>query len=298
MLSFGSPSLFDTSPTNTNAAVAIGDVYGNGMQDLVTAPTSGGLNIAQGNGNGTFQPALPINASSSTPLPAFSSVQVADLDNNGNGLDDIVAADPKDNEVWVFMNQTIGASESFTASSYPTGLTPIDVAVADLTGNGLDDIVTANENGNSVSVLLSVSITIPGWSSPDFYFLPHQDYSVGTQPMAVAIGNFFGNDNTTPLDLVTANYGGNSISLLQGNGDGKGDGNGNGTFMPRLDIPITVTPPSGQSTRCHTRRLWPLLTSTAMVRTISSRLMMVCRVSPSCSVTSTEVTDSRPSCPL
>ena len=96
----------------------------------------------------------------------------------------------------------------------------MDVAVADLTGNGQVDIVTANENGNSVSVLL-------GNRHGTLLFFTGQDYSVGTQPMAVAIGHFFGNDNTTPLDLVTANYVGNSISLLQGNS------NDDGTFSCR-----------------------------------------------------------------
>ena len=52
LLSFGSPLLFNTG--TTNSAVAIGDVTGNGIADLVTATKSGGINIALGNGDGTF----------------------------------------------------------------------------------------------------------------------------------------------------------------------------------------------------------------------------------------------------
>ena len=61
-----------STPVPPNAAVAIGDIFGGSLNgspilDLVTAPTSGGLNIAQGNGNGTFQPAAPISIITSTP---------------------------------------------------------------------------------------------------------------------------------------------------------------------------------------------------------------------------------------
>jgi hypothetical protein len=67
LLSFGSPSLL--APSSTNAAVAVGDIFGGSLKngspilDLVTAPTSGGLDIAQGNGNGSFQTAVPISLS-------------------------------------------------------------------------------------------------------------------------------------------------------------------------------------------------------------------------------------------
>ncbi len=105
----------------------------------------------------------------------------------------------------------------------------MNVAVADL-GNGHVDIVTANEVGNSVSVLLG--------NGAGTFTQTQLPYPVGTQPMAVAIGHFFGGVDT-PLDIVTANYLGNSISLLQSNG--------NGTFSLRLDIPIVAPSPSGPS---------------------------------------------------
>ena len=67
LLSFGSPSVFNTGATN--AAVADGDIFGDSfphgdsvpdpygpyIPDLVTASTSGSIIIARGKGDGTFQ---------------------------------------------------------------------------------------------------------------------------------------------------------------------------------------------------------------------------------------------------
>ncbi|MGC8641115.1 MAG: FG-GAP-like repeat-containing protein [Isosphaeraceae bacterium] len=217
LLSFGSPLLFDTGagPGVGNAAVAIGDVNGDGVPDLVTATSSGGITISDGNGDGTFTQAgcIPPFAAS------LSSVTLADLDGQ-HGLD-IIATDPTGNQVWVLLNQGNGKFGTPTPYSTGAGSNPADVAVADL-GNGHLDIVTANSGDNTVSILLG-----DGTGA----FQQHEDYDVDTDPVAVAIGSFV--QNRGPLDLFTANEGGNSVSVLRGNGDG--------TFKPALDIPITVT---------------------------------------------------------
>jgi hypothetical protein len=93
------------------------------------------------------------------------------------------------------------------ATTDAVGSYPFSVAVGDLTGNGIQDIVTANEGNNDVSVLLG---------NGDGTFQPAQTYSVGADPYAVAIGNL--TSNGIP-DIVTANVGG-GISVLLGNGDG------------------------------------------------------------------------------
>ena len=100
MLSFGSPSLFDNGAGAGNAAVAVGDVYGYGIPDVVTATTSGSLSISQGKGDGTFLTPVKVSI---TPLPtSFSAVKLVNLDGrirpNGTPILDIVAADPADDE--------------------------------------------------------------------------------------------------------------------------------------------------------------------------------------------------------
>ncbi len=163
LLNYGSPSLFDNGAgaNNNNAAVAIGDIFGdsypngNPILDLVTATTSGGLSISQGNGDGTFQ--TPINIA--TPATSFSAVALANLGGN-NGLD-IIAADQKDSggELWVFLNQGNG---TFTTASYDPilvampGPTPVAMAVAG---------ASANLNGNTKADLEGQTLGQPNFAA-------------------------------------------------------------------------------------------------------------------------------------
>ena len=184
-----------------NNAVALGDVNGDGIPDLVAAATSNALTIAIGYGDGRFHAPSAITSASAT---SFSGVTLADLDGQ-HGLD-IIAADPGGNQVWVFLNQ--GAGTFGTPTALATGLGPKSIAAADLNGDGYADIVTANGNGNNVSVLLG---------NGNGTFQAHRDITVDTQPVAVAIADF--NKDGCP-DLVTANSGGNTLSVLLGKGDG------------------------------------------------------------------------------
>jgi hypothetical protein len=98
------------------------------------------------------------------------------------------------------------------------------VAVGDFTGNGKLDLVTANFNTNTVSVLLG---------NGDGTFQPAVNYTVGYAPYAVAVGYFSHNGY---LDIVTANYGAGTVSVLLGNG--------NGTFQPAVNYTVGKQPHS------------------------------------------------------
>ena len=220
LLSFGSPLVFNTGANN--AAVAVGDIFGGSAPDLVTAATDGSIIIARGKGDGTFQ--TPIRLS--TPAASFSSVTLANLSGNAGGPEDIIAADPTDNEVWVLLNQ--GSGTFGTPTPYSTAAGPRDVVVAKL-GNGTFDLVTADAEYNTTTKTWSSYISVL-LGNGDGTFQAHQDYSVGTDPVALAVGDL--NKDGSP-DIVTANNVGNSVSILRGNGDG--------TFQSALDIPITGT---------------------------------------------------------
>jgi hypothetical protein len=82
------------------------------------------------------------------------------------------------------------------------------VAIGDLNGDGKPDLVTANANSSSASVLLG---------NGDGTFGVQSEYGTENYPYSVAIGDLNGDGKP---DLVTANVFANRVAVLLGNGDG------------------------------------------------------------------------------
>ena len=110
----------------------------------------------------------------------------------------------------------------FSPPAFAVGTTPAAQAVGDFNGDGKADLVVANRDSNTMSVLLG---------NGNGTFQPRTDYTVGTTPIGVAVGDFNGDGKA---DVVVANRGASSLSILLGNGDG--------TFQPRTDIALPLTP--------------------------------------------------------
>ena len=201
--SFGTPS---TIATGSGAVgVAIGDVNGDGIPDLVaTNPASNTVSVLLGNGNGTFQTPTT-NATGGHPL----YVAVADV--NGDGKADLVVANEAgsdSNSVSVLLGNGDGIFQ--TQQAYAVGSNPSWVAVGDFNGDGHPDIVAANEgsNDNSVSVLLN---------NGDGTFASQSIVTLADNPSSVAVADINHDGN---LDIVALSYAGSYISVLLGNGDG------------------------------------------------------------------------------
>ena len=122
-------------------------------------------------------------------------------------------------------------SSNALALKFRTSHNVADVAVGDINGDGINDIVTCGvaDNRSSVDVLLG---------NGDGTFQAPRESSVGPGPGAIALGDF---NLDGHLDVVTANFGidggfSNTISVLLGYGDG--------TFQNRHDYVVGGKPNS------------------------------------------------------
>ena len=196
----GSPFAAGTNPY----ALVAGDFNGDGVQDLAVTNTNG-ITVLLGNGLGGFStaPGSPF-AVGTTP----QSVVVGDF--NADGIQDLAVANESSNNVSVLLGNGLGGFTAATGSPFAVGPQPASVVVGDFNGDGIQDLATANYGGNTVTVLL-------GTGSGGFAGATGSPFAVGTNPNSVVVGDFNGDGIQ---DLATANYGGNTATVLLGNGSG------------------------------------------------------------------------------
>ena len=96
------------------------------------------------------------------------------------------------------------------------------LAVGDVSGDNLPDIVVANYGSNNVAVLLNAG---------NGTFLPQVTHPTGTNSCAVAIADVNG-DNL--FDIFVTNHGSSSISILLNAG--------NGTFLTQISYSTGSSP--------------------------------------------------------
>ena len=193
-------------------AVAIADVNGDGLPDLVVVSAGGecGGYVSVLLNTTTPQAATPSFASQATFAVGYGPTSLAVADLNGDGLPDLVVANSRDNDVSVLLNTTTPGADVPTFSpqqTFATGMQPISVAVGDFNGDGRPDLAVANFTDETVSVLLNT--TTPGTSTPTF--APQQTFATGMEPVSVAAADL--NGDGLP-DLVVANYGDSTVSVL------------------------------------------------------------------------------------
>ena len=197
-------------------AATVADFNHDGNEDIaVASPTNAtNSNDAQstiflffGNGDGTFQTPpkeIPVN---------FAITDIASADVNGDGYPDLICTVA--HRVIVLINR--GNDTFFPPVGYPAGAQfSGQLVVGDFNNDGVPDIAVTRYESNEIAILL-------GQKNPDGTptgtFGKAELYHVGSNPRAIAIGDFNGDGK---LDIAVANaaFGQPAVWVFMGNGDG------------------------------------------------------------------------------
>ena len=187
-------------------AFVAADFNHDGKQDMAVADQNfgGAVLIRLGDGNGGFGAltTIPIG------LNFVRSIAVGFF-NNDSDVDLIVTnfdSAPANQRAKILYGNGMGG---FSApSSFLVGPQPNSVAVGDYNNDGKDDFATANYNNNGAgTVTVRLNDGVGGFSS--------STVNVGNGPNSVVAGQFTNDSN---LDLIVANGGSSTLTLLSGNG--------------------------------------------------------------------------------
>lgn len=197
-----------TSATgNSPVSVATGDFNGDRIQDLAAAnEVDDTISILLGNGNGTFQSHVDYATS-------YGPADVAVGDFNHDGFLDLAVANAGENSsgqsadsISILLGNGNGTFK--TQVDYPTGRTPVSVAVGDFNGDGNLDLAVVAQYDDAVSILLG---------NGDGTFQAQVEYAVSAEPTSIVVSDF---NRDGHLDLGVASLGAGTVSILLGNGDG------------------------------------------------------------------------------
>jgi hypothetical protein len=232
--------VLSASPTNLQVTVPVGATF---------APITVTMNTLTACADQPFLPTFPgagqINVSSlasgfnlATGSGPIQTV-IADLD--GDGKPDLIIASAKAGTISIYRN--ISTNGSLTAGSFAarfdvpllpsSGTTPYGIVAADLDGDGKPDIIAINADQNVVSILRNISS--PGILNSNS-FAARIDLPGGNVMRGLVVQDLNGDDLP---DIVTANYGDNTISIFQNLSTA-----GNIAFGPRINF-ATDSGPGG-----------------------------------------------------
>ena len=203
--------------TDHPGGIAVADLNNDSWPDLIVSNGYGNdisIFINQQNAAAPFLTSTPLHyATQSAAVPQGVPLGLALGRFNNDGYLDIAVANSFTNEVAVFLNDTgLGQGPKFhLAQQVAVGTAPQALVAGHFTSGANIDLAVANYGDGSNPG----SVTILQGSGSGFFSL-FKTLTVGVGPTAIAADFLDGNPQTDTLaDLVTTNYGANTITILR-----------------------------------------------------------------------------------
>ncbi|MFT3823436.1 MAG: FG-GAP-like repeat-containing protein [Chitinophagaceae bacterium] len=179
----GSKELYD---------IKIADLNNDGKQDIITGARQGGISAFRNMGTtGSFAFAANVDL---TAGGNNARVVIGDLDLDNKP--DLIVTNTTTNTISVLKNNSYSDVISFAeAQAYATGNNPVDIAVADIDGDGKPDVLVSAQDAAAVTFLHNNSL--PGTIDMS----SRLDFATPGRPGALAVCDF--DNNGTPDIAVT-----------------------------------------------------------------------------------------------
>ncbi|MFH0843364.1 MAG: FG-GAP-like repeat-containing protein [Bacteroidota bacterium] len=210
--SFAPSVNFHTGMGSNPCSVAIGDIDGDAKPDLAVTNGSGNTVTIFRNTSSSGSITTASLAPGVDFITGNGPRKIASGDLDGDGKPDLVIANNISNSISVLRNT--GLFGSITAGSFAEKVdftnndAPICTAIGDIDGDGKPDLVVST-TGFKISVFRNTSTSgIIETGS----FGTNVDFNTGMSPLNFGIGDI---DCDGKPDLVVANYGSNTVSVLR-----------------------------------------------------------------------------------
>ena len=199
----------NTLATSLPSVGTIADINGDGKVALVVPDDSSGsghtLAVLTNNGDGVF-------GSNATYAVDRGPLCVIAVDVQGDGRVDLISANLSNSYGTLTVLTNNGSGGFGSNSTLTVGHFPLSVVAADVNGNGKLDLICANANDNTLSVLINNSIFPPPTSTPALTINPSGNGMLVSWPSASAGWSLQQNRDLTTTNWSPSGYSGYGIS--------------------------------------------------------------------------------------
>lgn len=207
---FATPVTFQCQVNSKPLGIVSGDYDGDGKPDIAVTCTAT-------NKVAVFRNTAIMDTISSSSFASrveysvgTQPIDIISADIDGDGKSDLITSNNGGNNVSVLRNTGSSGSLGFATNvNFTTASNPTGLAIGDMNGDTKPDVIVTNAGSGSISVFRNTATSGTITSSS---FGTRVDLTVGTLPYGVNVADL---DSNGFVDIVSANYGSNTISIIK-----------------------------------------------------------------------------------